>query len=266
MGRSSTGVELRDVTTSGNGRNGLSLDGQPLADGPNAVGTAVTTYGGNRVIDSTVADNGRYGIELSGGNNFRVTGNMIRGNEVGVVVNYGARRVSIVDNEIRDQALQGVAVREAGAQAEIRRNIFSGTDTGVYVRDATASVVGNTMDSLSGHGVSLVGGVDGTSVSGNDIGGYGTVAIWDETSTGAVVDENMLLDWHPAPTVRSVVNSVFQPLTFVWLLLGALLVATAFTRKRSLRVRTIRSPYEERIPLTALSRGVVDIDDVRGAR
>ncbi|RJT80930.1 hypothetical protein D6T63_06950 [Arthrobacter cheniae] len=266
VGRSSTRVELQDVTASGNGRNGISLDGQPLADGPNAVGTAVVTYGGNRILGSTVADNGRYGVELSGGNKLRLTGNTIQGNEVGVVVNYGAEGVSIIDNEIRDQHKQGIAVREAGAQADIRRNTISGGDTGVYVRDATASITGNTMSSLSGHGVSLLGNVPDTRVAGNDVGGYGTVAIWDETSTGAVVEENDLLSWHPAPTVHSVMNSVFQPLTFIWLLLGALLVATAFTRKRHLRVRTIRDPYKERVPLTTLSRGIVRIDDIRRAQ
>ncbi len=266
VGRSSMRVQLQDVTARGNGRNGISLDGQPLADGPNAVGTAVVTYGANRVVKSTVSDNGRYGVEVSGGENLRLTGNTIRGNEVGVVVNYGAKGVAIVDNEIRDQHQQGVAVRDTGAQADIRRNEISGGDTGVYVRDATASVTGNTMSSLSGHGVSLRGNVPDTRVTGNDVGGYGTTAIWDETSTGALVEENELLNWHPAPTVHSVLNSVFQPLTFVWLLLGALLVATAFTRKRHLRVRTIRNPYEERVPLTALSRGIVRIDDIRGAR
>ncbi|MBG6224136.1 parallel beta-helix repeat protein [Arthrobacter sp. CAN_A2] len=266
VGRSSARVELQGVTASGNGRNGLSLDGQPLADGPNAVGTAVVTYGSNRVVRSTVADNGRYGIELSGGDNLRVTGNTIRGNEVGIVVNYAAEGVSIIDNEIRDQRQQGIAVRETGARADIRGNTISGTDTGVYVRDASATVTGNTLSSISSHGVTLVGSVPDTRVTGNDVSGNGTIAIWDETSTGALVEENDLLDWHPAPTVQSVMNSVFQPLTFIWLLLGALLVATAFTRKRHLRVRTIRNPYEERIPLTALSAGIVRIDDLRDAR
>ncbi|MDQ0734021.1 right-handed parallel beta-helix repeat-containing protein [Arthrobacter agilis] len=266
VGRSSMRVQLQDVTARGNGRNGISLDGQPLADGPNAVGTAVVTYGSNRVVKSTISDNGRYGVEVSGGENLRLTGNTIRGNEVGVVVNYSAKGVNIIDNEIRDQDQQGIAVRDTGAVADIRRNRISGGDTGVYVRDASASITGNTMSSLAGHGVSLRGNVPDTRVTGNDVGGYGTTAIWDETSTGALVEENELLNWHPAPTVHSVLNSVFQPLTFIWLLLGGLLVATAFTRKRHLRVRTIRNPYEERVPLTALSRGIVRIDDVRGAR
>ncbi|WP_104168403.1 nitrous oxide reductase family maturation protein NosD [Arthrobacter sp. SX1312] len=266
VGRSSARVELQDITASGNGRNGLSLDGQPLADGPNAVGTAVVTYGSNRVVRSTVADNGRYGIELSGGHNLRITGNTIRGNEVGVVVNYAAEGVGIIDNEIRDQRQQGIAVRDTGAQADIRGNTISGTPTGVYVRDASAAVTGNILSSISSHGVTLVGSLPDTRVTGNDVSGDGTIPIWDETSTGALVEENDVLDWHPATTVQSVVNSVFQPLTFIWLLLGALLVATAFTRKRHLRVRTIRNPYEVRVPLTALSRGIVRIDDLRDAR
>ena len=54
VGSSTTRVVLKEVTAAGNGRNGISLDGRPLAEGPNAVGTAVESYGGNRVTESTV--------------------------------------------------------------------------------------------------------------------------------------------------------------------------------------------------------------------
>jgi nitrous oxidase accessory protein NosD len=261
VGRSSTRVGIEKVTTEGNGRNGITLDGQPLADGPNAVGTAVSTYGGNRVSGSTVLDNGRYGVEVSGGDSLEVAGNTIGNNEVGVVVNYGAKGVDIINNELRDQRKQAIAVRDAEAFAVIRSNDISGGDTGIYVRDAGASITHNTLSSISNHGITLLGSMESTRVAHNNVGGYGSTAIWDENAFGATIEENYLLDWHPAPTVTRVVNSVFQPLTFIWLILAALLVATALTRKRHLRVRTIGNPYAERVPLTALSRGVLNVED-----
>lgn len=260
IGRSSTGIVLSGITAKDNGRNGVSVDGQPLADGPNAVGTSVRTYGDNQVNDSTITANGRYGIELSGGRDLTVAGNTITKNAVGVVVNHAATQVSILDNIFRGQARQSVAIRDAGAEATVTGNTITGGDTGVYVRAADVAVTGNTLSAISNHGITLLGDVGATRVTDNSVAGYGSRAVWDDASTGGVINKNDLLDWRPATTVESVVNSVFQPLTFVWLLLGLLLVVTAVTRRRELRVRSIRNPYSERVPLTALSKGIVSPD------
>jgi hypothetical protein len=55
---------------------------------------------------------------------------------------------------------------------------------------------------------------------------------------------------------------VFQPLTFIWFVLAALLLVTAVARGKNAE-RVIRSPYADYVPLTSLSRGVVSFDDVR---
>lgn len=263
-GSSTTRVLLKEVTAAGNGRNGISLDGRPLAEGPNAVGTAVEAYGGNRLTESTVETNGRYGVELSGGRNLDIENNTISDNEVGVVVNHGATGVGISRNVFRNQRQQAVAVRDAYASAAVHRNTITGGDTGIYVRDAKADVTANALESIANHGISLVGDVQDTTVTGNVVGGQGRTAIWTDESSGAIVTGNDLLGWAPDYTTEKVMGSFFQPLTFIWIALGAILLGTALTRKKgSMR---IRSPYAERVPLTSLSRGFVVPDDGGGQR
>lgn len=264
VGSSTTRIVFKDVTAENNGRNGISLDGRPLAEGPNAVGTAVQSYGGNRVSGSTVGANGRYGIELSGGSNLDVENNIITENEVGVVVHHGASGVSISRNEFRNQRRNAIAIRDEHASATVYRNTITGGDTGIYVRNASAEVTANALDSISNHGITLIGELSDTSVSGNTVAGDGSTAIWVEQSTGATVTDNNILGWAPAYTVEKAVGSFFQPLTLIWTLLGGLLVITALTRQK--KAAWIRSPYAERVPLTSLSRGIVDPDDAAGKR
>ena len=261
---SATRVMLEEVSAEGNGRNGISLDGRPLADGPNAVGTAVNSYGGNEVTESTLAGNARYGIELSGGSNLAIERNVFSGNEVGVVVNHGAGSVGISRNEFRDHRLQAVSVRDANASAAVFGNAIIGGDTGIYVRNAKADISSNHLRAVSNHGITLVGDVNGTVIAGNTVAGEGSTAIRAEGSSGAAILGNNLLGWVPAYTVEKAVGSVFQPLSLIWILLGGLLLITAVVRRK--RAELIRSPYAERVPLASLSRGFVVPEDAGGLR
>jgi hypothetical protein len=263
VGRSTTRVSLDAVDARGNGRNGMTFDGRPLADGPNAVGTPVDAYGSNRVTGSRAERNARYGVELSGGSNLTVADSFIVKNDVGVVVNNGATGVTIAGNEFRDQVRQAVAVRDAEARANVTRNTIAGGDTGIYVRDAHADITGNTLTDISNHAVTLLGDVKDTAVEGNAIAGYGSTAIWKEQSSAAELGENDLLGWAPAYTVERVVDSVFQPLTFIWFMLGALLLVTAAAKGRRSRRHVFRSPYADHVPLTSLTRGIISLEDIR---
>ena len=262
VGRSTRGVTLDGVQAAGNGRNGISLDGRALADGPNAVGTAVDVYGGNTVAGSTFEDNARYGIEVIGGTALVLRDNRVTGSEVGIVAADGAKGVTITGNSLADNVRQSIAVRDAGSTAEVSGNTITGGDTGIYIRDAGAKVSGNQLNGISNHGISLLGEVPKTTVSGNTIAGNGSTAIWAEASAGAVLGDNDVLAWTPAFTAERAVKSVFQPLTFIWLVLAALLLVTAVARGKNAE-RVIRSPYADHVPLTSLGRGVVEYDDVR---
>ncbi|MFB2555246.1 NosD domain-containing protein [Herbiconiux liangxiaofengii] len=264
LGRSITGVSLDGVTASENGRNGVSIDGQSLADGPSASGTSVSRYGGISLLGSTVASNGRYGVEISGGTGIRVHGTTFDGNPDGLVLDEGADQVSVSDNVFEGQTGQSVAIRDTVTDASVEGNTITGGDTGIYIRNATATVESNVMSSVTNHGVTLVGDVAGTAVASNEIGGSGQTAVRAADAEGAVVGENDLDAWRPAATVASVAGFVFQPLTVVWLLLALLLIVTAFTRRNDTADSAdgIRHPYAERVPLTALSRGVVTVESL----
>ncbi|MCU1435584.1 MAG: hypothetical protein JWR71_2309 [Pseudarthrobacter sp.] len=262
IGRSTEKISFENIQARDNGRNGLSMDGQPLADGPNAVGTAVNGYGGNQVSGGSFERNARYGIEVVGGSGLTLRNNRVARNEVGIVAADGATNVTIANNTLLDQVRQGVAIRDAGSAAVITGNSITGGDTGIYVRDAGAVVNENTQNSISNHGITLLGAVNETTVEGNAVAGNGSTAIWAEASTGALVGDNDTLAWAPAFTAERVVKSVFQPLTFIWFVLGGLLLVTAVARGKNAE-RVLRSPYADHVPLTSLSKGVVTYDDVR---
>ena len=262
VGRSTERIGFEGIQARENGRNGLSVDGRPLADGPNAVGTAVDAYGGSQVSGGSFEKNARYGVEVTGGSGLTIRNNRVARNEMGIVAADGAKGVIIANNTLLDQARQSIAVRGAGSAAKVNGNAITGGDTGIYVRDAAADVRENTLNNISNHGITLLGDVSKTSVAGNLLAGNGPTAIWSESSSGARLGENETLAWVPAFTVERVVKSVFQPLTFIWFLLGALLLVTAVARGKNAE-RVLRSPYADYVPLTSLSRGVVTYDDVR---
>lgn len=262
IGRSTKGISLEGVQARANGRNGISLDGRPLADGPNAVGTAVDAYGSSQVAGGSFERNARYGIEVIGGSGLTIQNNRLGANEVGIVVNAGAKGVRITGNTLDGHSRQSIAVRDAESSADVSGNSITGGNTGIYVRDAGAAVTGNTMKGISNHGITLLGDVRDTTVTGNYVGGDGSMAIWSEQSVGGTLGENDVLGWVPAYTVERAVRSVFQPLTFIWFVLALLLVVTAIARGKHAE-RIIRSPYADRVPLTSLSRGVVTLDDIR---
>jgi nitrous oxidase accessory protein NosD len=261
LARSSAEVAFTRVTAEGNGRNGMTLDGESLATGPSATGTAVEHYGDNIVTNSTFADNARYGVEIRGGDNLVVSSSEITGNESGVVVSEAASDVHITDNEFDDQTRQSVAVRDTVGGAEVTGNVIQGGDTGVYVRNAAAEVADNDIDAVSNHGISLIGDVGDTAVSDNEVAGFGRVPIYTEESIGGTVGENSTRDWRPAMSLQTIVDSVFQPLTLVWLTLGLIVLVTAVIPAGQRRT-SIKHPYAERVPLTSYSRGVVSRDSI----
>jgi hypothetical protein len=249
LDRSSSNVLYQDDTAAKNGRDGFNIDGQPLAVGPGPAGFGTQAYGGNRIVNSTITDNTRNGIEISGGQNVEVTASSIARNEDGIVVDHGAANVQLTDNTLQDQRSRGVTIRDAGTSSSVTRNSISGGDTGVSLRNSAASVTANVLAGITNHGMALEGDTSQSHITDNTVSGTGSTSIWSETTAASagdsIVGNNDVRGWHPAPTLATVTNWVFQPLTFVWLFLATLLLGSAFTRKRHLQLRSIRSPFPE---------------------
>ena len=262
--RASTGIILEGVTASGNGRNGITLEGAPLAEGPSASGTSVASYGKNQVRGSRATGNTHYGIAVVGGSGIVLDGNAIGDGDMGIVVSSGAKQVSIVDNEVRRAARQGIALRNAGTDATVTGNTVQAGIIGIYARNAGGTFEGNWIEGVESHGIALVGNSGKSVVRGNTISGSGPSAIDVDRARGAKIGENVTDEWTVTRPLPVVLRSIFRPLTVVWILLAFVLIYTAISVARSGgRKRGIRDPYEDNAPLSTFTRGVVPPELVR---
>ena len=250
LARATTGIVLSEVVVNENGRNGVTMSGLPLANGPSATGISVGSYGNNSIANSRAAGNGRYGVEVVGGLNIGVLANDIRDNDMGVVVREGAEKVSVVGNRVFDSARQGIALRDGVRAAVVSGNIVSGGGTSIYVRDASADVKRNTLTDASSHAVSLVGDVTGTRLRGNSVSGHGPSAIDAERAPDVDRDswDNDVSGWQDTTPFLVTLKRFLQPLTLMWILLAMLLVFTAVHGARARRQKN--HPYADRVPTT----------------
>jgi hypothetical protein len=261
VSRSSTGNLFSGVTSAGNGRNGIFLDGQPLGTGPSSSGTRPSSGGDNRVVNSTFWNNARYGVAVSGGSGVVVADSRIDAGENGIVVDKAAGAVQLRGNTLRGQENQAIALRDGVENAQVRGNTISGVPTGIHLRNAGAVLASNELRGIGNHGVTLVGRATGVTVTDNTVAGSGSIAIFTENARGAAVSGNDLVGWRPAPSLESVTRSLFQPLTVVWLVVGLAILVTSLATV-SHRRGGIRHPYAERVPLASFTSGVVNRDSL----
>jgi hypothetical protein len=250
LSRATTGIVLSEITASDNGRNGVTMSGLPLADGPSATGMSTASYGNNSVANSQVSGNDRYGVEVLGGTNIGVLANEVNDNDMGIVVREDADNIDIVGNRVVDSGLQGVALRDGVREATVTGNIVTGGATSVYVRDSVARIENNTLTDADSHAVSLVGEVGLTTLQRNTITGRGPSAIDVQRAVDVDRDawDNNTSGWDDTTPFLVTLKRFLQPLTAMWLGLGALLVFTAVRGARARRVK--QHPYADKRPVS----------------
>lgn len=261
--RATSSVVLDGLVARDNGRNGITVEGRPLVDGPSATGIAVTSYGDNEVRNSTSSGNGRFGIEVVGGTGITVRGNDVSGNPTGIVVTGGATDVTVEGNTVEGSARQGIAIRDAGTDMRVVDNRVQGGDIGIFVRDAGGRFEANRISDVTNHGIALVGVTGGSVVVGNTITGAGPSAIDVHRTTGTAVRANDTAGWTSTKPLEVILGRVFQPLTVLWLaILLVLLVTLVAGRRRGAPVVGL-DPFADQRPLSAYTRGIVDREHVR---
>jgi parallel beta-helix repeat protein len=263
--RATTGNVLTRVTASGNGRNGITLEGGPLADGPSATGTPIGVYGDNQVTDSVASDNGRYGIHVDGGAGIRVDGNIFAGNEMGVVVSEAATAVTIANNEVLSSSRQGIALRESGTDLVVEDNVVRGGEIGIYARNAGGTFERNEVGEVTSHAITLVGETGASVIAGNTVAGVGPSAIDIARTSDVAASENDADSWTSTKPLDVVIRNFLQPLTVLWLTLGLLVVVSAVSGVKR-RDTGIRHPYANLAPMSTFTRGVVSRDAVAAER
>lgn len=257
--RASSGLVFERLTARSNGRNGITIEGRSLVDGPSATGIATTVYGDNEVRNSVSTDNGRYGIEVIGGRDISVIGNEVARNEMGIVVDNGATGVIVRGNDVDASTSQGIALRDAGLDAVVTDNRIDGAEIGIFARDAGGSFEDNTIAGVTNHGIALVGVTGASTIVGNTITGSGPTPIDVHRTDGTAVRDNDTADWRSTKPISVVLRAVFQPLTILWILIGLALLGSAIFARR---LRSPRDPFADHAPLTTFTRGVVSRDEV----
>lgn len=262
MTRASTGIVITQLVANRNGHDGISLNGGPLASGPNATGTPTGSYGNNSLNNSTANGNARYGVTVVGGDNVKIVNNTTNRNLMGIVVTKLATDVTVKGNTVNGNTKHGIALFEGVGKSTVAENSINGADIGVYLRDSSANIVRNSISDATNHGVTLVGATSATIITDNKISGRGTSAIDTVRGTGFEVHGNDLSQWTNTKPFWVTVRSIFQPLTVLWIVLGLTVLLTAAIGSRRKNRGMIRHPYASHVPLTALSLGVVRPEDL----
>jgi hypothetical protein len=254
----STGVSLDGVAADRNGRNGITLDGTPRAAAPNTSEALSESASASAIVTgATASGNARYGIEIVGGSAVTVSGAEISGGQMGVVVRDAASGVTISDCSIADVARHAISVRDDPEDVEIRDNDLGHSETAVYVRNAQADVIDNRIEDADLHGVSAVGDLDGSRITGNEISGTGPAAIDVDNALQIRVERNLVDGWVASRSIAQILSGILQPLTIVWAAV-LLLVVIALTRRFGARRPRPDDGVPGRAPLQSYSSGVVD--------
>jgi parallel beta-helix repeat protein len=251
LSRAARSVRLDNNRSSQNGLDGIYVDGRPLATGPTATGTSLTSYGTNVVlVNNTLTANKHYGIELRGGRTTTVNSNTIVGSISGIVVADSASAVTVTGNRLSQQATQAIALRDGVSAATVDGNTVNGGTTAVYLRNAAATVEGNTLSGVSDHGVSVLG-ASPVQIKGNTISGTGPSAVDLKRATKATSQENVTVGWTLTKSLWAQLASVFQPLTLMWTALALILLFTAMAGHRHRGL--IRHPYARQAPMSSFT-------------
>ncbi|KAA9375237.1 right-handed parallel beta-helix repeat-containing protein [Microbispora cellulosiformans] len=252
LSRATEKVQITDCVAERNGRNGFTLNGQALAQGPSASGESLTVYGDNSVNDSVARDNGRYGVEVLGGSRLSVYTSEITGGDMGIVVREGASEVQISGNRLSGQARQGIALRDGATAGHVAGNTITDTVTGIYLRDSNARVVGNKITTLvrpRAHGITMVGDVGATEITRNTVAGSGTSAISVSRSAHRVNEHDNVEDaWHDTSTFWVKAKRYVKPMNLIWAAVILLVIVSALRSRqvgadRRRRRAAIGDPY-----------------------
>lgn len=252
LSRATEKVRIIDCLAERNGRNGFTLNGRALAEGPSASGESLAAYGDSSVNNSVARGNGRYGIEVLGGSRLAVQTSEIIGGDMGIVVREGASGVQISGNKLVDQNRQAIALRDGATGAQVAGNTITGAVTGIYMRDSNGKVIGNKITTPAkpkAHGITMVGDAGASEITRNTVIGSGTSAISVARAGGKPNIHNNDEDrWNDTSSFWVKAKRYVKPMNLIWASVILLVVISALRSRgeaeRRRRSGGIRNPYE----------------------
>ena len=244
IARAAQDIQIADSVADYNAGDGITVNGQPISQGPSASGEPLGAYGNNVVTRCLAKGDGHYGILVLGGLNLTVQGNDVEGSQMGIVVRKGGQKVVIADNTLTGQSREGISVRDGVQAVTISGNSISGAAAGIYVRASSAQITGNHVTGATIHGVTLVGDDGGSIVKGNTLSGRGPGAINSSRQTGTIdIGANATGGWFDTTALWVRIKALIRPLTVIWF---CLLTLVALASLRGRRTRKGKAKRHER--------------------
>ena len=197
--RGSEAITLRQVSAVGNAGDGIRFNGAPIAEDAGPAGASNVPYRDFRLENSVVRDNRDDGVQATDTGELVIAGNQVVGHDDGVV---GHRAVAGRPDHRQHRARRPFGGhRGAGGPSGVvvTGNRVDGGEIGLQVRDARADVRANEVTGATSHGVSVVGGADGSTVEGNSLAGAGAGAVDVVRVTApavVAVGPNDVSGWH----------------------------------------------------------------------
>jgi hypothetical protein len=233
--QASEDVTLTDVTAATNAEYGVHFSGSPLSDGPSAGGASLRAYGTVAVLGGELRGNGKAGIRIVDADDVRIVGAELKENRDGVVLVDTAAPTTVAGTTITGDHRFGVT--SSGGTATITGNRIVGGDTPIRVRNASATVTGNTVEDAVNHGISVIGTSVSTSVVDNTIAGRGPSGLdVYRLAPGVTLD---LADNHVDGWVRDRDNWAYwstfipnHPMLLLWLVILGIPLALRLRARR----------------------------------
>lgn len=274
----STRARLADVTIDGSGLNGLrahddssalrvdrgtitgsagygvTVDGRPRADGPNALGYGVDNVHGLRLSGTTIGGNGSGGLLVAGTSAVTLDGLTVRETRRPVRIVGRSTRTTLTGSRLTSGRGPVVQVEDGARGVAVTGSTIDGTTSGVVVEGSGVDVTGNTITIARGAAVTADGDDVSGTIGGNTVVGEGPDAfevpdsarrmtVGDNTTTGWVTTHRVL-DW--------IERNPFAPLWVAILLIPA--VGVAFVVRRHRMHRELRRLTEETVIAMAKAR------------
>jgi hypothetical protein len=188
------------------------------------------------VENSVARDNRGDGVRAMDADELVIAGNQIVGHDEGIVVTGRSPGAQITGNTVRGAVSTAIAVR-GGPSGLVKANRVDGGEIGLQVRDARIDLRDNVVSGATGHGLSVVGATDGTTVAGNSLAGAGSSAVDVARVTPpavVTVGPNNADGWHvqvsPAEYVSDLIRD--HPLLPLWAFVLLAPLALVLVRRR----------------------------------
>jgi len=153
-----------------NGMHGIVLDDGPNLNPDGTVRERPGIASDDNIVMGNVVTGNEVGIVLDGGTRNTIAGNLVVGNRYGIRMKDAVSGNVLRSNRLVDNSEFAIYLYNNSNDNQLTGNTMIGSDSGLVVKDSTGNRIdGNVVSTMHRHGISMSGDVSGTAITGNEI-------------------------------------------------------------------------------------------------